>query len=382
MNRLSIRKINESNVLREVFNKAPISRTDVSKTLELTKSTVYSIFTKLENDDLIYDIGQGSSTRSGGRKPALTNFNAQVGYTINTKINQDSVSCMLNWLDGSTISYQEYPLEGQDVSQRLLALYQAIKLSQLDNKDLLGISVSIYGVVRDNHVIKANIAELSEYDLVQILQSRFNVPVLLGNEANMEALFIRDFTQAQTIKSAVSLSLLDGIGAGIVIDGKLYTGDQGEAGEIGHALYYGLEKPIPIENLCSDLAVMQQLQRVTGTEVDIVNLRKGFDSEDTEVMQVLNTFCNGISMVLQNLIFSFDPEKIVISSEIIRAIPELLDKIMEQVSPFAHKQTPVVLADNPEQVSLLGGCALITRSILGLLKGELVFKNRNVPQIN
>jgi Transcriptional regulator/sugar kinase len=189
MNRLSIRKINESNVLREVFNKAPISRADVSKTLELTKSTVYSIFTKLENDDLIYDIGQGSSTRSGGRKPALTNFNANAGYTINTKINQNSIGCMLNWLDGSTISYQEYPLEGQDVSQRLLALYQAIKLSQLDNKDLLGISVSIYGVVRDNHVIKANISELAEYDLVQILQSRFNVPVLLGNEANMEAIY-------------------------------------------------------------------------------------------------------------------------------------------------------------------------------------------------
>lgn len=382
MNRLSIRKINESNVLREVFNKAPISRADVSKTLELTKSTVYSIFTKLENDDLIYDIGQGSSTRSGGRKPALTNFNANAGYTINTKINQNSIGCMLNWLDGSTISYQEYPLEGQDVSQRLLALYQAIKLSQLDNKDLLGISVSIYGVVRDNHVIKANISELAEYDLVQILQSRFNVPVLLGNEANMEALYIRDFTQTQTIKSAVSLSLLDGIGAGIVINGDLYTGNQGEAGEIGHALYYGLKKPVPIEDLCSDLAVMKQLEKIRGKEIDIVDLRQGFDSEDAEVMKILTTFCNGISMVVQNLILSFDPEKIVISSEILRAIPELLTTIIENVSPFAHKKTPIVLSDNPEQISLLGGCALITRSVLGLPQGELVFKNRNVPQIN
>jgi Transcriptional regulator/sugar kinase len=89
-------------------------------------------------------------------------------------------------------------------------------------------------------------------------------------------LYIRDFTQTQTIKSAVSLSLLDGIGAGIVINGDLYTGNQGEAGEIGHALYYGLEKPVPIEDLCSDLAVMKQLEKISGKEIDIVDLRQGF----------------------------------------------------------------------------------------------------------
>ena len=382
MNRTNIRQINELRVLQEIFNKAPISRADVSKTLKLTKSTVYSIFTQLENDNLIYDIGQGSSTRSGGRKPVLTNFNANSGYTISTKINEDTISCMLNWLDGSIISYQEYPVVGKDVSQRLLSLYQAIKLSMLDNIDLLGISVSIYGVVRDNHIIKANIADIAEYDLVQILQSRFNVPVILGNEANMEAVFLRDFSSDKPIKNGVSLSLLDGIGAGIIIDGKLYTGNQSEAGEIGHAMFYGLDRPVPVEDICSDLAMVKQLKQMRQTEIHMADIRKGFDTEEADMMPILKKYVNGLSMVLQNLILAFDPEEIVISSEVLRAVPELLDQVMVNVNPFAHEKANVTLSNNPDQAALLGGCALISRQVLNLEVGELIFKNRVVPQMN
>ena len=379
MNRVSIRKINELNVLREIFNQAPTSRADVAKNLALTKSTVYSIFTKLANDDLIYDIGQGSSTSSGGRKPALTNFNAGVGYTINTKINNDTISCMSNWLDGSVIAYQEFPVTGKDASQRLLSLYQAIKTAQIDDHDLLGISVAVYGIVRDNRVIRATLSDLPQFDLVQVLQSRFNVPVVLGNEANMSALHIRDFTTTKPVKSAVALSLSDGIGAGMIIDGNLYTGARSEAGEVGHALYYGLDadQPVNVEDVAADSAVFARLKALKQANVNIADLRRWYDAGDAEVLQVLKDFCIGISMVLQNLILSFDPEKLVIGSKIMRAIPELLITIKQMAR--LSEEVPLSLAKNVDQDALLGGCAAITRHILGLPTGELVFKNRNAP---
>lgn len=382
MNRVNIRKINELNVLREIFNKAPTSRAAVTSELGLTKSTVYSIFTALSEAGFIYDIGQGSSTRSGGRKPALTNFNAQAGYTINTKINRGTISCMLNWLDGSTIAYQEYPVNGTTGSQYLLALYEVITTAKLTDQKLLGISVAIYGVVHDNQIIKATISDLADYNLAEVLQSRFEVPVVIGNEANMEALFIRDFTRSTTVKSAIAVSLLDGIGAGIIIDSKLYTGVHSEAGEIGHLPFYGLNNPVPIENLSADTAVIAQLQKVQENAVNIVDIRKGFDSEDPTVMPILQRFCTGIAMVLQHLVLAFDPEKIIVSSQILRAIPELLTQIEQQVQPFAHDETPIVLSDNPDQGALLGGSAAVARQVLGLTDGELVFKNRTAPQIN
>lgn len=382
MNRINIRKINELNVLREIFNKAPTSRAAVTSELGLTKSTVYSIFTGLQEAGFIYDIGQGSSTRSGGRKPALTNFNMQAGYTINTKINRTTISCMLNWLDGSVISYEEYPVSGEDVSQYLLALYDAITAVKLVDQKLLGISVAIYGVVHNNRIIKSTLAELVNYNLAEILQSRFNVPVVLENEANLAAVYIRDFTRNNSVKSAIAVSLLDGIGAGIIIDGHLYTGTHSEAGEIGHALFYGLKEPVPIETLCSDHAVVEQLNALEGTNVHIADIRKDFDSEKPEVMTILNQFCLGIGMALQNLVLAFDPDEIVLSSAILQGIPELLIMIKMQIQPFAHKKTEIILADNPNQGSLLGGSALIAREILKLPDGELVFRKRNIPLSN
>lgn len=383
MNRLTIRRINELNVLREVFNQTPTSRAAVAKKLGLTKSTVYNIFTTLANDNLIYDIGQGNSTRSGGRKPVLTNFNAQAGYTINTKINQATISCMTNWLDGSIVNYQEFPIDGKDASQQLLALYQAIKLSTLDDTDLMGISVAIYGVVKDNHIVKALSPDLAQYDLVQILQSRFNVPVLLENEANLAALAIKDFSGG-TIKNALALSLTDQIGVGSIIAGQLYTGTISQAGEIGAARYYGLgsENMVSLEEVGSDRAVFKEIQTLKQTSVVIADIRRWYDLGDETVQEILKNFETSMVIILQNLFLLFDPEKVVVSSRILQSVPELLKEIEDKLSQVLDHPVDIEVASNVNNNSLLGGCAMITRSILELPDADLQFKNRTMPTVS
>ena len=383
MNRLTIRRINELNVLREVFNQTPTSRAAVAKKLGLTKSTVYNIFTKLANDNLVYDIGQGNSTRSGGRKPVLTNFNAQAGYTINTKINQATISCMTNWLDGSVVNYQEFPIDGKDASKQLLALYQAIKLSTLDNADLMGISVAIYGVVKDNHIVKAMSQDLIQYDLVQILQSRFNVPVLLENEANLAALAIKDFSGI-SIQDAIALSLTDQIGVGAIINGQLYSGKNSRAGEIGSGKYYGLgnKSLLSLENVGSDQAVFTQIQDLKQSSVVIADIRRWYDLGDEIVQEVLKNFETSIIIILQNIFLLFDPEKVVISSRVLQAIPEIMKRVEKELSQVVDHEFYIEVSDSVSSNSLLGGCAMITRRILELPDADLQFKNRTMPTVS
>ncbi|CAJ2232953.1 ROK family protein [Companilactobacillus paralimentarius] len=383
MNRLTIRRINELNVLREVFNQTPTSRAAVAKKLGLTKSTVYNIFTKLANDNLVYDIGQGNSTRSGGRKPVLTNFNAQAGYTINTKINQATISCMTNWLDGSVVNYQEFPIDGKDASKQLLALYQAIKLSTLDNADLMGISVAIYGVVKDNHIVKAMSQDLIQYDLVQILQSRFNVPVLLENEANLAALAIKDFSGI-SIQDAIALSLTDQIGVGAIINGQLYSGKNSRAGEIGSGKYYGLgnKSPLSLENVGSDQAVFTQIQDLKQSSVVIADIRRWYDLGDEIVQEVLKNFETSIIIILQNIFLLFDPEKVVISSRVLQAIPEIMKRVEKELLQVVDHEFYIEVSDSVSSNSLLGGCAMITRRILELPDADLQFKNRTMPTVS
>lgn len=383
MNRLTIRRINELNVLREVFNQTPTSRAAVAKKLGLTKSTVYNIFTKLANDNLVYDIGQGNSTRSGGRKPILTNFNAQAGYTINAKINQDTIGCMTNWLDGSIVNYQEFPIDGKDASQQLLALYQAIKLSMLDNADLMGISVAIYGVIKDNHIVKAMSQDLTQYDLVQILQSRFNVPVLLENEANLAALAIKDFS-GTSINNAIALSLTDQIGVGSIIDGQLYTGTLSRAGEIGTAKYYGLgsTEMVPLENVGSDMAILKQVRKLKQTSVVIADIRRWYDLGDEDVKLILGNFETSMTIILQNIFLLFDPEKVIVSSRILQSVPEILESVKEKLIQVLDRKVNIEVSNSVSENSLLGGCSMITRRILELPDGDLRFKNRTMPTVS
>ncbi|KRL31090.1 xylose repressor [Companilactobacillus paralimentarius DSM 13238 = JCM 10415] len=366
-----------------MFNQTPTSRAAVAKKLGLTKSTVYNIFTKLANDNLVYDIGQGNSTRSGGRKPVLTNFNAQAGYTINTKINQATISCMTNWLDGSVVNYQEFPIDGKDASKQLLALYQAIKLSTLDNADLMGISVAIYGVVKDNHIVKAMSQDLIQYDLVQILQSRFNVPVLLENEANLAALAIKDFSGI-SIQDAIALSLTDQIGVGAIINGQLYSGKNSRAGEIGSGKYYGLgnKSPLSLENVGSDQAVFTQIQDLKQSSVVIADIRRWYDLGDEIVQEVLKNFETSIIIILQNIFLLFDPEKVVISSRVLQAIPEIMKRVEKELSQVVDHEFYIEVSDSVSSNSLLGGCAMITRRILELPDADLQFKNRTMPTVS
>lgn len=383
MNRLTIRRINELNVLREVFNQTPTSRADVAKKLGLTKSTVYNIFTQLENDNLVYDIGQGNSTSSGGRKPVLTNFNAQAGYTINTKINSNSVSCMANWLDGSMIDHKEFPTEGKEASQQLLALYSGIKLMELDNSDLMGISVAIDGAVKNNQIVCAVKNDLANFDLVQVIQSRFNVPVIVENEANLAALAIRDFSD-QEIESAAAVSLFDRVGVGMIIDGQLYSGKNSQAGEIGNARYLGLgsSQPTALDEVGSDQAVINNLTDLKGKPVVIADIKRWYDLEDEDTLEVLKNFQASLSIILQNILLLFDPEKVVLSSKVLRAIPELLSEVDDVLSNVVNHPINIEMADSTNNDNLLGGCALITRSILELPKAELKFKKRTVPSVD
>ncbi|HDB5282002.1 TPA: MarR family transcriptional regulator, partial [Staphylococcus aureus] len=73
---------NEKRVLREIYNHHNISRTQISKNLEINKATISSILNKLKYKSLVNEVGEGDSTKSGGRKPILLKVNHLYGYFI------------------------------------------------------------------------------------------------------------------------------------------------------------------------------------------------------------------------------------------------------------------------------------------------------------
>lgn len=214
-----VRQINEHDVLQTIFNAGPISRSQVAQQLGLNKVTVSDIFNDLIDQGLIIDVGEGASSQNGGRKPTMIKFNARYGYIVSFDFGASYIDQLVTYLDGSIISYAHFSVTDMTVPDRLAFIAERIEKVDVPfaMHQLIGIAVSVPGIVDDQQIVYSPFAELVGTDIVGFLHTRFAVPVLLENGANSAAIYERDFNGAPNADTnLVAISIYQGIGAGII----------------------------------------------------------------------------------------------------------------------------------------------------------------------
>ncbi|MFD1430867.1 MULTISPECIES: ROK family protein [Lacticaseibacillus] len=379
-NKNILRVLNERHVLEQVFNHGPISRSQVSKNLGLNKVTVSEIVGDLIAHQHLLELGQGDSTKNGGRKPTLLQFNADLGYVIVFDLGFDYIDRMVNKMDGSIVAVERYQVADMPVEKRLAMLVDMANVdNMIDGLPLLGIAVSIHGIVNENKVVYTPTLDFKRFDVAKMLQDATHVPVVLENEANLSVIYERDFDTKESVANLVCVSIHKGIGAGIILHNQLYTGNRGEAGEIGHTIVYnnhflGNSKPDTVENLCSEDAIMERLRHDTG-EADLVrqDVVQRFRAGDKLVTEALDRFCFAIAHVIYNVGVTMAPQLIALNSGLVAAIPELFAKIQADMPRLTDEDPDVILVKDVRNATLLGGASLIIQTLLNVEAGSLSF---------
>lgn len=100
INKHIMRTTNEKQVLQQIVNAGPISRSQISRNLSLNKVTVSDIYSELLHEGLIREVGHGVSTRNGGRKPVMALLNVDYGYIISINILRQRFTMLACRLDG------------------------------------------------------------------------------------------------------------------------------------------------------------------------------------------------------------------------------------------------------------------------------------------
>ena len=215
--------------------------TSIQKNLKLNKVTVSEIVAELIDEELFEELGCGDSSSRGGRKPTMLMLNANFGYVLSFDMGFNYIDVMMNRIDGSIISFAHHRVGEISIEGRLdfidITGHQLTAQAPVGH-GLLGVSVAIHGIVHENQVLYTPYIDFKDIDVAKVLTERFQVPVLLQNEANLSAIYQRDFESQSEVDNLVCISIHKGIGAGIIIKNRLYTGIRGEAGEIGHSLIY------------------------------------------------------------------------------------------------------------------------------------------------
>jgi len=234
-----IRRHNSVRILDAVRRHGPISRAGLAKRARLSAPTVSALVEDLVCRGMLRAVGRGAS--SGGRRPVLLEFDAGYGYVVGVDLGSRTMRFGLADLQGRLIARRDErtPTSCKDAVIACIrtGVDTILAESRVDPAKLLALGVGAPGMtnVDEGCVISAvNLPGWTDVPLRQILHDALSVPVAVDNDVNMAALGEMWAGCAQRETDFVFIAVGAGIGAGIIIDGKLHRGSRWFAGEIGH----------------------------------------------------------------------------------------------------------------------------------------------------
>jgi glucokinase len=222
----------------------------------------------------------------------------------------------------------------------------------------IGIGVpSVVDVARGIVYNVTNIPSWKEVHLKDVLESEFGVPVYINNDANTFVLGEKEWGRAAGFKDVVGVALGTGVGAGIVINGALYAGRNTGAGEIGSLPYIDAT----LEDYCGS-NFFSRLHGTTG--------RKAADAAregDAAALKLWDEFGGHIGMLMQIVLFTFDPEVVVFGGGLAGAWGLFEGAMRAKMAEFPYPETVrnirIEVSENPD-IQILGAAALAKNRII------------------
>ncbi len=334
-----LKKLNRALVMRIIREQGPKSRAELARSTGLSDPAVLKIVGGLIKDQLLQEIGEGDST--GGRKPVMLDINPDGAFAVGVDLTPEFIRAAVVRLDFSTAVEATVPIdpgEGYDsLLQHMRTLIEeVINQSHVDTRKIIGIGVSHPGVMgeeADRILLATNLSSLENMPLAEDLQQHFQLPVVLEVDARASALAEMWLGDARGIPNFLSVDIDVGLGSGLVLNGNIYRGVNGLAGELGHMVIDPDGHPCAcgkkgcLETLVAFPAIIREAMRDPGPvlqhycgenppPVDIDCILKAAERSDDSAIRALQSSAQALGMALGNLLNFIDVSTIFINSKL------------------------------------------------------------------
>jgi glucokinase-like ROK family protein len=389
-----VREINLSIILNCLRETSPLSRAQLAEITGLNKTTVSSLVRELIVRQFVREIGFDSS--GGGRPAVLLELNPDAGCIIGLEIGVDFILAILTDFKAHVLWRHREDTdqaEGQEaiLTRALDIVRQALGVGESTHSPVLGIGVGIPGLVdiSSGTLLFAPNLKWHDVPLREIFAQAFDVPIFVDNDANVAALGERYFGAAQRSKGFVYLSIGVGLGGGIVLDGQLYRGIGGYAGEIGHMTIVSDGECCNCgnrgcwETLVSQTAVVNRVRKtieagnvsrvsqlVEGQleRISIPIIVEAAKEGDKVTRQALEETGLYLGIGIANLINAFNPELVIFGGVVSLAsdylLPAVEKTIEERSLAWPRKMVRVMASSYGPDACVMGGVALVLHDIL------------------
>jgi predicted NBD/HSP70 family sugar kinase len=240
----TIRNINRFEVLQAIrLHDNQISRSELSDLTGLSQATISSIVGHLIDEGaLIEDNASGVAARGRGRPLVMLRLNPQYTHVIGVKISVHQIVFSVTDFVGNVIASDNIAIEAPKMKPGQLAAFvvrgvrNCLKKAGKTVDGVSGIGVGLPGFIDSHRGIAfwSPAFEIPNVNFRELLQTKFDVPVFVENDANLVTLAEHWFGMAKGLANAVVITIDHGTGSGLIFNGKLYRGTQGLAAEFGH----------------------------------------------------------------------------------------------------------------------------------------------------
>lgn len=376
-----IKKINRSLILSKIIEYGMISRADLSKITGLNKATISVQVADLLEEDLIHETKLEHNVV--GRRPIMLSINKGAGYVLGIDLDYKNIQYSVSDLGGNPVCYDSEELETDNYEEIVRLLINQIKKYQSAYSNgrygLVSVTIGIHGTVDNDDIIYfVPTYQWQNKSLKVDLSKELDIDISIQNNANLSAYSERVFKHHDS-NNLLCIMLTSGVGAGNVINGNLHNGFHGYAGEMGHMIIsrdgeacscgnHGCWELYSSEpNLFTQLA--KQLNR---PKVSHDDLRILIAEQDPITSKIMAQYIIDLSIGLNNIINIYNPETLVLSSEVLNIYPHAVEEIKSNLNSTVSQYRNLVISDLGNKSCVMGACALAIQRFLEVPK--LIFK--------
>lgn len=389
-------------ILETIRRSGPISKTDISKMVGLNVATVSNYIDEFLSKNIVLE--KALDVSGGGRRPLLLDLNANRGVAVGIGLNLLHMVGVITDLNGKLlfcIKNNRPQLDIKNIVESVVSIAKEVSEEALRHKwEIEGIGIGIAGVLDkegDTILWPQKISEnRTDYASVylplrDIIEREFSVPAFIDNDATLACFGEQWLTLNSDIKHL--LYLFSGVGCGIMINGEIYRGASGAAGEISIANpreegLFNCEfgRPCLMKRTEADLGMLESarnklsssaqlcssslIMKLADADLNKVNLSYIFEAahqQDPLAVNIVSAAAKRLGVKIAFLVNVFNPQLVIIGGGLEEAGAILFDTVRQAINEWSFKQMTQAVKIIPsrlgENAVALGAASLVVRNM-------------------
>lgn len=364
------RLLNRRLVLNCLRHAGPMSRADLAGVTGLSPAAVTLVTAELMSEDLLQE-GVHAIT-SAGRRPVPLDINYGARLAVGIKLTEQHLVGVLTDLStkvlrGATIEFDN--MAPGSVVNAAARLVRQLAPTRAERERLAGVGLGLPGLISTERgvVLESYRLGWSDVPLASLLAQRVEVPVWIDNDVNAYGVAQHLFGHGRQTGTLAVVTVGRGIGASLLINGRLHSGKRGAAAELGHVLVQEGGRACEcgrlgcLEAYASEPSMLRLWrERVPGVEHSGIDAFFALAAQgDAVCVDILRQAGHQLGLRMADMVNLLDPDLLVIGGESVRFGPLLFDALRAALAQRVfYKVPPLLIAEWGEDAWVRGAAAL------------------------